>query len=242
MSQPQAPYRRVVLKISGEMLGDGCGECLAADALAHVAGQIAQAAQLGCELAVVVGGGNIVRGAAFSAQRERWRVQADQMGMLATGINATALRLQLASVDVPAVVLSAWPMGPVCDAFTVDKCDAALGSGQVVLLAAGTGHPFFTTDTAAALRALEIQADALFKATKVDGVYDADPKQNPNAKRYDVLTYEEAIDRRLRVMDQTAFALCREYALPILVFDLLPPGNVARAVAGEQVGTLVRER
>ncbi len=239
---PTSPkkFRRVLLKVSGERLG-GDRDSLGADAISYTAGEVSQAAKVGSQVAIVVGGGNIVRGEAFAAQQQAWRVKADQMGMLATAINAMALRLQLESAGVPATVLSAWPLGPACDVFTVERCRDALEAGQVVLLACGTGNPFFTTDTAAALRACEIGADALLKATDVDGIYDSDPKTNSNAKRYTSLTYDEAIAKNLRVMDQTAFALCREQKLPILVFDLMQPGNVAQAVAGEPIGTIVRE-
>lgn len=240
MPTPPKRFRRVLLKISGEMLG-GDGDSLGADAIGYITGEVAQAAKLGSQVAIVVGGGNIVRGEAFAAQQQAWRVKADQMGMLATAINAMALRLQLESSGVPATVLSAWRLGPACDVFTTERCCAALDAGQTVLLACGTGNPFFTTDTAAALRACEIGADALLKATDVDGIYDADPKKTPHATRYTSLTYDEAIAKNLRVMDQTAFALCREQKLPILVFDLMQPGNVAQAVAGEPIGTIVRE-
>jgi len=230
-----------LLKLSGEVLAGEGGESLGAQRLGFVAQQVAEAAAVGAQIAIVVGGGNIVRGAAFAAHQAAWRVKADQMGMLATAINAMALRLQLESIDVPATVLSAWPLGPMCEPYTAERCAAALDAGSVVVLAGGTGNPFFTTDTAAALRAVEIGASALLKATNVDGIYDADPKANPDARRYDELSYRDALEQALRVMDQTAFALCREQALPIVVFDLLEPGNVARAVAGQSIGTIVRE-
>ena len=241
MPSTPAKYGRVLLKLSGEMLRGDAGESIAPDRLAFIASEVTRAAQSGCQIGVVVGGGNIVRGAAFAEQQAEWRVKADQMGMLATAINATALHLQLRRAGAASTVLSAWPLGPLCETFTVERCEAALQAQHTVIFAAGTGCPFFTTDTAAALRALEIRAEALFKATKVDGVYDSDPKENPNAARFDVLSYQDAVERRIRVMDQTAFALCRERGLPILVFDLLQAGNIARAVAGERVGTLVRE-
>ncbi len=233
-------FGRVLLKLSGEMLGRA-GESLDASALEYVAGEVAAAARLGAQLAVVVGGGNIVRGAAFARQREAWRIEADHMGMLATAINALSLRLQLEAIGAPAKVMSAWPLGPAAEPFDAARGRAALDAGQILLLACGTGNPFFTTDTAAALRALEIDADILLKATNVDGVYDRDPNAHADAKRYDTLTYDEAIAQRLRVMDQTAFALCRDHRLPILVFNLQTPGNVAKAVAGEPVGTIVKE-
>lgn len=241
MPSSPAKYKRVLLKISGEMLRAETVESVDSERLALMAREIAQAAQLGCQIGLVVGGGNIIRGAAFAAQQTEWRVKADQMGMLATVINAMAIHLQLRTAGVPSTVLSAWPVGPVCDTFTAERCEEALRARHVAILAAGTGCPFFTTDTAAALRALEIRAEALFKATKVDGVYESDPEKNPDAKRFDTLSYQDAVERRIRVMDQTAFALCREHGLPILVFDLLQAGNIARAVIGERVGTLVRE-
>ena len=241
MSSPSSKHKRALLKISGEMLGAATGESIGAEQLGFVASEIGDAATLGCQIGVVVGGGNIVRGAAFAAQQKEWRVKADQMGMLATVINAMALHLELSRAGTPSSVLSAWPVGPVCPTFTVERATELLQAGQVVILAAGTGNPYFTTDTASALRAIEIGAEILLKATKVDGVYDSDPKENPGAERFDVLPYREAVARNLRVMDQTAFALCREHGLPILVFDLLQPGNIARAIAGEQVGTLVKE-
>ena len=236
-----AHYRRVLLKISGEVLSGGEGESIGAERLAFVAGEVASACALGAQVGLVVGGGNIVRGAALASDDRAWRVKADQMGMLATVINALALQLELSRQGVSAAVFSAIPLSPVCESFTAERARAALDAGQVAILAAGTGNPFFTTDTAAALRALELQADILLKATKVDGVYDSDPKLNPQAKRFDVLAYDRAVSMNLRVMDQTAFALCRDNGLPILVFDLIQPGNVARAIAGEPIGTLVRE-
>jgi len=241
MSLPNPTHKRVLLKISGEMLGAATGESIGAEQLGFIASEIGEAAKLGCQIGLVVGGGNIVRGAAFAAQQKDWRVKADQMGMLATVINAMAIHLELSRMGTKSSVLSAWPVGPVCPTFTAEHAVELLESGHVVILAAGTGNPYFTTDTASALRAIEISADILLKATKVDGVYDSDPEKNPAAERFDVLPYREAVARNLRVMDQTAFALCRENGLPILVFDLLEPGNIAKAIAGEQVGTLVKE-
>jgi len=193
---------------------------------------------LGCELALVIGGGNIFRGVAAST-RGVDRATADYMGMLATVINALALQDALEKCGVPTRVLSAIEMQEVAEPYIRRRATRHLEKGRVVIFAAGTGNPFFTTDTAASLRAMEIGAQAIFKATKVDGVYDADPVKHPNAKRFDELTYIDVLNRQLQVMDATAISLCMDNGLPILVFNLMQPGNIARAVSGARIGTLV---
>ena len=228
-------YRRLLLKVSGEALGEGGGG-LSPERLRYVARELAEARAVGVELALVVGGGNILRGA---ATREFDRVRADQMGMLATLINALALSEALRREGVENRVLSALSVEGVGEPYHRDRALEHLAGGRVVILACGTGNPFFTTDTAAVLRALELGAEALLKATKVDGVYDKDPVRDPTARRYDYLSYEEVLSRRLAVMDLTAFSLAREHGLPLIVFNMLKSGNIKRAVLGEKVGTLV---
>ena len=192
----------------------------------------------GCELALVIGGGNIFRGVAGSA-RGMDRATSDYMGMLATVINALALQDSLEKIGVPTRVLSAIGMQAVAEPYIRRRATRHLEKGRVVIFAAGTGNPFFTTDTAAALRAMEIGAEVIFKATRVDGVYDADPEKHPAATRFDELSYIEVLNRGLQVMDSTAISLCMDNGLPILVFNLLEPGNIMRAVTGVHIGTLV---
>jgi len=204
----------------------------------EVAAEIARARDQGAQIAVVVGGGNIFRGISAAAKGLD-RVQADQMGMLATVINALALREALERHGAPAQVMSAVPMEPIARPFNRDEALELLDQGRVLVFAAGTGLPYFTTDTAAALRAVEIKAQVLMKATKVDGVYDSDPVENPGARRYDRLDYQEVLINNLRVMDQTAVSLCRENDLPILVFKL-EAGGLEAAVRGQSRGTLIQ--
>ena len=194
---------------------------------------------LGCELALVIGGGNIFRGLQGSGKGID-RATGDYMGMLATVINALALQDALEKLDVPTRVLSAIEMRAVAEPYIRRRATRHLEKGRVVIFAAGTGNPFFTTDTAASLRAMEIGAQVIFKATKVDGVYDADPAKVPTAKKFDELTYIDVLNRRLQVMDATAISLCMDNHLPILVFNMLQHGNIQRAVLGERIGTLVR--
>ena len=231
-------YRRVLLKLSGEALMGDRGLSIDPDVVARIAQEIKDVRELGVEVATVIGGGNIFRGLSASA-RGMDRVRANYMGMLATVINALALQDQLERFDVPTRVLSALKIEELAEPFIRRRAIRHLEKGRVVIFASGTGNPFFTTDTAAALRAVEIDADAILKGTKVDGVYDSDPLHNPKAKRFEHLTYMEVVKRRLKVMDATAVTLCMENNLPIIVFNLKTPGNFRRVVLGENVGTKV---
>jgi uridylate kinase len=206
--------------------------------LAGFAAELRDVHAVGCELAIVIGGGNIFRGLAASA-RGMDRATSDYMGMLATVINALALQDELEKLDVPTRVLSAIEMQQVAEPYIRRRATRHLEKGRVVIFAAGTGNPFFTTDTAASLRAMEIGAQVIFKATRVDGVYDADPEKHPEATRFDELTYIDVLNRGLQVMDSTAISLCMDNGLPILVFNMLQPGNIMRAVTGAHIGTLV---
>ncbi len=231
-------YRRVLLKLSGEALGDEAGSGLDPERLMGLARELAEVRALGVELALVVGGGNIFRGVSGAA-RGMDRARADYMGMLATLINALALEEALRRQGVEPRVLSALAVEAVGEPYHRERALEHLAKGRVVIFACGTGNPFFTTDTAATLRALEIGAEILFKATKVDGVYEDDPVKNPTARKYDYLSYEEVLARGLRVMDATAVSLAREHGLPVRVFNMLKSGNIKKAVLGERVGTLV---
>ncbi len=233
------PFKRVLIKLSGEALAGGLGAGLDAETLAYIAGEIAAVHKQGVEVAVVVGGGNFIRGDAFSAEGGIDRTVADQMGMLGTLINALALQSAIEKAGVPTRVLSAIEVSQVAEHFIRRRAIRHIEKGRVVVFAAGTGNPYFTTDTAAVLRALEIEACCLVKVTKVDGIYDKDPKRHADAVRFDTLQFSEAIQRRLAVMDQTAFTMCREHRLPIIVLDFSTPGSMVRAVRGEPVGTLV---
>ncbi len=232
-------YKRVVLKISGEAFCLPGQTGIDAGALASAVDEILPVVEMGVQMGIVVGAGNFVRGRDLADDPTIGRVTADTMGMLATVINALALRDALAARGVAAEVLGAIPMAPVCEGFVARRAAAYLEAGRVVVLAAGTGSPFFTTDTCAALRALELGAEAVLKATKVDGVFDADPAVNPDATRYDRLTYEQVLADKLGVMDLTAVSMCMEGGVPVVVFQLSKPGNLAAAVRGEAVGTLV---
>ncbi len=233
-------YKRVLLKLSGESLGGPAGKGLDTESLRAYAQEIAQAAKAGLQIGIVNGGGNIFRGLQGVGSGFD-RVDGDKMGMLATVINALALSMFIREQGVEAKVFTATPMEPVADYYMRDKAVEVLERGGVVLIAGGTGNPFFTTDSGAALRALEIKADALLKGTNVDGVYTADPKKDPSAVKYESLTFDEALGRHLKVMDQTAFALCSEGDMPIIVFDMHQRGNLTRILAGEKVGTLVKK-
>ena len=232
-------YKRVLLKVSGEALAGSLGFGLDAEVLAYLAQEIIEVQSAGCEVAVVCGGGNFFRGEVFSETGGIDRTSADQMGMLGTIMNGLALQSAIEKAGVPARVLSAINVSQVCEPFIKRRAERHLEKGRIVVLAAGTGNPYFSTDTAAALRALELQAECLIKATKVDGVYDKDPKKHTDAVKYRSLGYNEAIDKRLMVMDPTAFTLCREHNLPLIVLDLHESGSMVRAVKGEPVGTLV---
>lgn len=231
-------YNRILVKLSGQSLA---GEDSSVDAAAAwaVADEIAPVIEMGVQTAVVIGGGNLIRGRHLADNPHIQRPTADAMGMLATVMNALALRDTFESHRIPARVMSARPTGAVCETFMRDNALAHLDAGRVVILAGGTGNPFFTTDTCASLRALEIGAEVLLKATNVDGVYDSDPASNPDAKRYDRLTYQQVIAQRLGVMDLTAVSMCMENDLPIIVFELSRTGSLAAAVCGDDVGTVV---
>jgi uridylate kinase len=207
--------------------------------LGYIAREIAAVHATGVQVALVVGGGNFIRGEAFSEKGGIDRTVADQMGMLGTVMNALALQGAIEKAGVPTRVQSAISVAQVAESFIRRRAIRHLEKGRIVVFAAGTGNPYFTTDTAAVLRALEIEADCLIKATKVDGVYDKDPKKNPDAKKYETLEYSEAIAKRLGVMDETAFTMCREHSLPVVVLDFNCEGAIASAVKGDPVGTLL---
>ncbi len=231
-------YKRVLLKLSGESLGGKAGKGLDTESLKAYAREIAAAVKAGLQVAIVNGGGNIFRGLQ-GVQGGFDRVDGDKMGMLATVINSLALSMFLKNEGVDAVVFTSTPMEPHAKYYMRDDAVRVLEKGGVALIAGGTGNPFFTTDSGAALRALEIGADALLKGTRVDGVYTADPEKDPTAVKYDELSFDEAISKRLKVMDQTAYALCADGGMPIIVFDMNQSGNLTRLLRGEKVGTLV---
>ena len=231
-------YKRLLLKLSGESLGGPQGKGIDEEVLAAYASEIASATRAGAQIAIVIGGGNIFRGLQ-GAGKGFDRVDGDKMGMLATVINSLALAMAIRSEGVEATVFTATPMEPVAKYYMRDDAVKVLERGGVALLAGGTGNPFFPTDSGAALRALEIKADALLKGTRVDGVYTADPEKDPTATRYEELSFDKAIADRLKVMDQTAFSLCREGNMPIIVFDMNQKGNLTALLHGDKVGTLV---
>jgi uridylate kinase len=231
-------YKRVLLKLSGEALMGDDPYGINRGTIERMVADMAEVAKLGVELAVVIGGGNIFRGVAPGAQGMD-RATADYMGMLATVMNALALADAMRHVGIVARVMSAIAIEQVVEPYVRPKALQYLEEGKVVVFAAGTGNPFFTTDTAAALRGSEISAQIVLKATKVDGVYTADPKKDPNATRYESITFDEAISKHLQVMDATAFALCRDQKLPIKVFSIVKPGALMRVIMGEDEGTLV---
>ena len=230
--------RRVLLKLSGEALTPPQGYGIDPDVLLAIATELKEVHQLGCELAIVIGGGNIFRGLAGSA-RGMDRASADYMGMLATVINALALQDALERLDVMTRVMSAISMQQIAEPYIRRRATRHLEKARIVIFAAGTGNPFFTTDTAASLRAVEVGAEVILKATTVDGIYDADPKQRPDAKKFGELSYIDVLNRHLKVMDSTAISLCMDNGLPIIVFNLGTRGNIKRAVMGESIGTIV---
>jgi len=235
----QKPFRRVLLKLSGEALREpGSTDNISPPIVEDIATQIKEAHQAGLEIAVVVGGGNFWRGVSAS-NRGMERATADYMGMLATVMNSLAVQSMLEALDVPTRVQSAIKMDNVAEPFIRRKAMRHLELGRVVIFAAGTGNPFFSTDTTAALRASEVNAECVFKATKVDGIYDSDPAKNPDAKRFETVTFQECLVRQLKVMDAAAFSLCLENHMPIRVFSMVEPGMIRRALTGEAVGTLV---
>lgn len=231
-------YKRILLKLSGESLAAGAGSGIDSDRLAAYVAQIKEAAALGIQIGIVVGGGNIFRGVAGAAKGFD-RVTGDQMGMLATVINSLAIRSALEDAGQPARVLTAIGMYPIGEPYSNRRAIEALEKGEVVIMSCGTGSPYFTTDTGSALRAIEICADVMLKGTRVDGVYTADPEKDPSATKFDRISYAEVMERGLKVMDLTATALCKENAMPIRVFDMDTPGNLARVAAGQSVGTTV---
>lgn len=233
-------YRRVLLKLSGESLGGNEGKGLNEHILNLYAEEIASVAKQGVQVAIVIGGGNIFRGLS-GVGKGFDRVKGDQMGMLATVINSIALSMAIKSAGVEAEVFTSTPMRPIARYFVRDEAVELLERGGVALIAGGTGNPFFTTDSASALRACELRADALLKGTRVDGIYTADPEKDPKAVKYETLTYEKALADNLRIMDSTAFALCKENKMPLVVFDMNKQGNLTRLLRGEKIGTTVTE-
>lgn len=242
IAQPASGLRfnRVILKLSGESLTGAERRGISGEEVECIAGQIRQAHALGCQIAVVIGGGNILRGAQFSGTNTMvQQATAHYMGMLATVINSMAMQDTLESLGCATRVMSAIGVDTVAEPFIRRRALRHMDKGRVVILAAGIGRPFVTTDTAAAQRALELGADIVLKATRVDGVYSDDPEKNPHAVLYDRLTYDQVIEKNLRVMDATAIALCREHAVPILVFNYKHNGHIVRAASGEPIGTLI---
>src|SRR5271154_3390743 len=245
MPQPSIPnkipaaYSRVLLKISGEGFCHEGSFAIEAPELETIARQCIEVAQMGVQLAIVVGGGNFIRGATFAEDGNIPRATADYMGMLATVINAVALQETMEKRGQPTRVQSAIGVYSVCEPFIRRRAVRHLEKGRVLILAAGTGNPFFTTDTCAALRAAEIGADVLLKATKVDGIYSADPKKDPSARFYQEISYNEVLEKQLRVMDLTAITLCRERRIPLVVFNMKTSGNIARPMRGQRIGTKI---
>jgi uridylate kinase len=234
-------YKRILLKLSGEVLMGEGGLAIDPTVTARVAGEIADAKAKGFELCIVVGGGNIFRGLAAAAKGFE-RATADYMGMLATVMNALAVQNALEQIGIDTRVQSAIPMASVCEPFIRRRAERHLEKGRVVIFAAGVGSPFFTTDSGAALRAAEMKCDALFKGTSVDGVYNADPKKVPDAVRYDTISYSTVLADDLKVMDASAIALCRDSNIPIVVFNIREQGNLAKVLAGEGVATVVQSQ
>lgn len=237
--QPMQKYHRILLKLSGESLQGTQQYGLATDVLQSYARQIREAAAAGVQVAIVIGGGNIFRGLT-GARRGFDRVKGDQMGMLATIINSLALQSALEDQDVKARVLTSIRMEPIGEYYSKAKALEYLEAGQVVIVGGGTSNPYFSTDSAAALRGIELEADVLLKGTRVDGVYTADPEKDPAAVKFDEISFDEIYARSLKIMDLTAFTLCRENRLPIVVFDMDTPGNLGKVLAGDPIGTLVK--
>lgn len=233
-------YKRVILKLSGESLADSGGRGISGDETAEIARQIQQAHQSGCQIAIVIGGGNILRGAQFSSGNSLvHEATAHYMGMLATVINSLAMQDALESLGLQTRVMSAIPIEKIAETFIRRRAVRHLEKGRVVILAGGIGNPFVTTDTAAAQRALELEADVVLKATRVDGVYSEDPEKNPHAVLYDSLSYSDVVSKNLKVMDATAIALCQEHGKSILVFNFKKDGNIVKAISGDTVGTWI---
>ncbi|MBR0196013.1 MAG: UMP kinase [Paludibacteraceae bacterium] len=232
-------FRRILLKLSGESLAGATKQGIDTQRLAQYAEQVKNIAQRGVQIGIVIGGGNIFRGLS-GAKVGFDRVKGDQMGMLATVINALALASALESIGQPVRVLTSIRMEPIGDFYSPAKAQRLLDKGNVVILAGGTGAPYFTTDTGSSLRALEIKADVMLKGTRVDGIYTADPEKDPTATKFTEITYDEVIARGLKVMDQTATVMCKENGMPIYVFDMDSYGNLEKVINGEQIGTLVK--
>lgn len=239
VSKPSYKWQRVLLKVSGEALAGDHTQNIDPKVTMSIAREVAAVTRLGIEVAIVVGGGNIFRGASWAGSSGLDRSSADYIGMLATVMNAIFLQATMESIGIPTRVQTAFRMSEVAEPYIRRRAVRHLEKGRVVIFAAGTGNPFFTTDTAAALRCAEINAEVVLKATNVDGVYDDDPRHNPNAHLLDTLTYDEVTSKDLSVMDMTAITLCQENNIPVVVFNLSQPGNISRAIQGEKVGTLI---
>lgn len=231
-------YKRILLKLSGESLMGEQEYGISPEMLSQYATEIKQAKELGAEIAVVIGGGNIFRGLQGAAKGMD-RVQGDYMGMMATIINSMALQAELEQQGLKTELLSGLAIEPICKETSRRRMISALEEGKIVIIAGGTGNPYFTTDTASTLRAIEMKADVILKGTRVDGVYTSDPEKDPTATKYSSLTYDEALSKKLKIMDLTAFALCQENKMPIYVFDMNTQGNLQRVVKGEHIGTIV---
>jgi uridylate kinase len=231
-------FKRILLKLSGEALEGSQGYGIDPQRLAEYAAEVKSVVDEGVQVAIVIGGGNIFRGLAGTSEGMD-RVQGDYMGMLATVINSMAIQAALEKTGVQVKLLSGIAIDPICETMSRRKAISHLKKGQVVVIAAGTGNPYFTTDSASALRAIEIQADAILKGTRVDGVYTADPEKEPSAVKYETLSFDEAYEKGLKIMDLTAFTLCRENKMPIVVFNMNREGNLLRLIKGEVVGTVV---
>ena len=232
------PYKRILLKLSGESLMGSKGYGIDTERLNSYAMQIKEISELGIQIGIVIGGGNIFRGLSGAAKGFE-RVKGDQMGMLATVINSLALQSALENIGLLAHTFSAIRMEPIGEYYSKGKAVSALQRGEIAIISAGTGNPFFTTDTASALRAVEIEADVMLKGTRVDGVYTDDPEKNPDAVKFDKITYDEVYNRGLKVMDLTATAMCKENKMPIIVFDMDTEGNLMKVLTGNNIGTLV---
>ncbi len=232
-------YKRILLKLSGESLQGAQGYGISPERLGEYARQIGEIAGKGVQIGIVIGGGNIFRGLS-GAQKGFDRVKGDQMGMLATVINSLALQSALENLGVPVRVMTSIRMEPVGELYAKDRAVEYLQAGKVVIIAGGTGNPFFTTDTASALRGVEIGAEVFLKGTRVDGVYTADPERDPTATKFDTITFDEVYERQLKVMDLTAFTMCKENNLPVVVFDMDTPGNLLKVISGERIGTVVK--
>lgn len=233
-------FKRILLKLSGEALQGSLGFGIDPKVMQSMAQEIKEITEMGIQVALVIGGGNIFRGLAASTQGMD-RSTADYMGMLATTLNSLALQDALEKLEVPTRVQSAIAMAELCEPYIRRKAIRHLEKGRIVIFSGGTGNPYFTTDTAAGLRAMEIHADAIFKATKVDGVYDSDPVKNPKAKMFTQLSYKDVLNKDLKVMDSTAISLCMDNQMPIYVFNMTVGGNVKRILSGEKIGTVVKE-